>query len=180
MSTLRIKIRGPMDGGRQQIMLIIVDFKIKFSQLFVAAEGLYCVICNSEQDADTLLSEPCMLALKTCDCHPIMPPDLKAKRSVIVRKLDSSIYDNTENELKEELQRKNTWLKIVDLIKLGSSRSIKIICPSQNVAARMSEVGILIYHFSIPPTNIIRDKFIKIDICYKCYELSSKCTKHFI
>ena len=49
----------------------------KYNELFV----LY----NSEEDLDALFSATCISKLYTVWCKPVLPPDLKAKRFVILR-----------------------------------------------------------------------------------------------
>ena len=47
----------------------------KYTELFM--------LCNSTDDLDTLFSSGCISELEAVGCKPILPPDLKAKRSLI-------------------------------------------------------------------------------------------------
>lgn len=42
----------------------------------------------------------------------VMLPDLKAKRTIFVKKVDEIIGKHTEQELKNEIQDMNRWVKL--------------------------------------------------------------------
>lgn len=45
----------------------------------------------------------------TQEFPPVLPPDLKAKKSVIIPRVDD-VYDKDPGNIGEELVRRNTWI----------------------------------------------------------------------
>ena len=70
----------------------------KYNELFV--------LCNSAEDLDALFSATCISKLHTVGCKPDLSPDLKAKRSVILRRCDYQIL-NKKEDIKTEIEKQN-------------------------------------------------------------------------
>ena len=75
----------------------------KYNELFV--------LCTSSDDLDTLFSSCCILELEAVGCKPILPPDLKAKRSLILQRCDDQILNQREEDIKSEIKNKIIVLK---------------------------------------------------------------------
>ena len=51
--------------------------------------------CMSDLDTTDKIFEPgCTKRLKGLSCYAVMPNKLKANRSIIIRKIDSHVYDH--------------------------------------------------------------------------------------
>ena len=171
--TLSVKLRAPIGEGKKTILSVITEFNVNISRIRQFDDGVCQVMCNSDRDVDNLLSHECVTALKSKDCLPIIPADLRAKRGVLVRGIDSTLFQFSVDEIIEEINSKNPWLIVDEVVLLHKSFCIKLVCASQQIAAKAVETGIKLYHYSFPPSCISRDKFVKITICYKCYKLDS-------
>ena len=68
----------------------------KYKELFV--------LCNSLEDLDAIFSETCISKLYTVGCKPVLPPYLKAKRSVILHRCDYQILNKKEQDIKSEIR----------------------------------------------------------------------------
>ena len=93
--------------------------------MFLNSDGC-SVLCASESDADKLFAEPAISAMAAHDIHPILPLALKAKRSVIVKNVDSLVYDNEVAEIKHEIEDENSWADVQEIIKFANSNTLKI------------------------------------------------------
>ena len=81
------------------------------------------MLCNTSDDLDILFSSGCISELKAVGCKPILPPDLKAKRSLILRRCDDQILLNqTEEDIKSEIEKQNDWVKVQEIFKYNSSK----------------------------------------------------------
>ena len=140
----------------------------KYSELFA--------LCNSSDDLDTLFSPSCISELETVGCKPILPPDLKAKRSVILRRCDDQILNRKEEDIKSEIEQQNGWVKVQDIFKYNSSNNIKVTFESQHMASQVLTRGLLLFNLSHPAHNIAREIFVEILICFKCYQLENHAT----
>ena len=84
------------------------------------------MLCNSSDDLDTLFSPRCIPELETVGCKPILPPDLKAKRSVILRRCDDQILNQKEEDMKTEIEKQNDWVEVKEIFKYNSSKNIQV------------------------------------------------------
>ena len=72
-----------------------------------AKERSIITICYSA--ADKLCSSDVINTLLPAGMTPIPSPQLKARRSVIAKKVSTEIFDSTEAFVKKELQGTNDW-----------------------------------------------------------------------
>ena len=78
--------------------------KVNVSKTYFNKYNELFLLCNSEEDLDALFSATCISKLYTVGCKPVLPPDLKAKRSVILL--------NSGEVIKRYLIRKKKILKL--------------------------------------------------------------------
>ena len=118
------------------------------------------VLCNSSDDLDTLFSSGCISELEAVGCKPILPPDLKAKKSLILRQCDDQILNQTEVDIKSEIKKQNDCVKVQEIFKYNSSQNIKVTFESQHMAAQVLTKGLLLFNLSHPAQNICKEIFI--------------------
>ena len=90
----------------------------KYNELFM--------LCNSTDDLDTIFPSGCMSELEAVGCKPILPPDLKTKRSLILWRCDDQILNQREEDIKSEIEKKNDCVKVQEIFKYNSSKNIKV------------------------------------------------------
>ena len=83
------------------------------------------MLCNSSDDLDTLFSSGCISELEAVRCKPILPPDLKAKRSLILRRCDDQILNQREEDIISEIEQQINCVKVQEIFKYNSSKNIK-------------------------------------------------------
>ena len=91
--------------------------KVKVSKTHFNKYNELFVLCNSSDDLDALFSPSCFSELETLGCKPILPLDVKAKRSVILRRCDDQILNQKEEDIKTEIEKQNGWVKVQDIFK---------------------------------------------------------------
>ena len=122
------------------------------------------VFCNSYDQLDKLFSSDCISALKAIGCFPKIPPQLKARRTVIIRSVDEFIYEKDENEILAEVKLKNSSLNAVEVFKFSKGRNIKITFDNQTMANQCKQNGLTLYYFELCPNGIQGEDYI-----FKCY-----------
>ena len=171
---MRVKVRsadGISGEVRQSLLNILSANRVKCSKVFSQVDS-FTVVCNSAADADVIFSHECTRSLLARNFDPVIPGELKSKRTILLKRLDSSLYDCEVTSLIDEIHSRNSWLSIGDAYRFTNSRTLKMQCANQDMAARAMETGILAFNLSIPPSDIVQDRFIKITTCYKCYALN--------
>ena len=180
MNKVKIKCDPGKRPDRAKLLSILAANDKCFKVQEIKGDG-YLVWCNSDADTDLLFSDHCRGALNTIQCEPQLPPEIKAKRTVILRQVDDSILGRNNEDIITELQGCNDWLKVADIYVFPSSPTMKIVCDTNEMATRALNNGVRLFNLSIPPTNIQQEKFINLLTCYRCYAIedhqASSCGK---
>lgn len=178
MSTFKIKIKclGP-EASRDAVLKVLNRHNVLCSKVHRANADLILVYCNSANDVDKVFTSEAVNDLSQLDCEPTAPPDLHAKRSIIVKRLDSFIYDQDAESIKRELERVNPWLKIRNLFKFPNSKTFKITCFNLDMVSRALSGGLLMFNLSISSNNISPEDFVNVMICYRCYKWNDHITE---
>lgn len=158
---------------KQKLIKLLAESGVNFSKCYLDFHKQFVVICNGSDDVDKIFSDNCIQKLQEIGCKPVLPPELQARRAAILRYCDDMIYERSEDEIKEEIELKNTGIKVSDIFKFPKSKSIKITFGSAGMQSRICKNGLLLFHLSHPPYNIFPEIFIEIQVCYKCYEMNS-------
>ena len=86
-----------------------------------------------------------------------IPPEIKARRSLFCRKIDLSVGEHSPEEIRNELQRKQPWLKIREIIKFKTYTHVfKMECMTD----RVMQSCLKCFYTTIPTSQIEKEKFI--------------------
>jgi len=174
------RINATIDVAKTDILKILSERNIRISSI-KNNNGLFHVYCDFDSDMDSFFSPECVSALERVNCLPVSPPQLLAKRTVLLHKLDPIITERNVNELRTEIERCNENVIVDEIFKFSNSTSIKLSLSTQKMASTVAERGLRLFHLVVPPRNIAMDRYISVDICFRCYQLddhvSSNCPK---
>ena len=106
--------------------------KVNVSKTYFNKYNELFVLCYSSEDLDTLFSSGCFSELEAVGCKPILPPDLKAKRSLILRLCDDQILNQREEDIKSEIEKQNDSVKVQEIFKYNISKTKKVTFESQH------------------------------------------------
>ena len=150
--------------------------KVNVSKTYFNKYNELFVLCNSEEDLDAVFSAMCISKLFTVGCKPVLPPDLKAKRSVILRRCDYQILNKKEQDIKFEIEKQNACIRVQDIFKYDSSKNIKVTFKNQRMVSQVLTKGLVLFNLPHPAHNICREIFVDILTCFKCYQLEDHQT----
>ena len=108
------------------------------------------MLCNSSDDLDTLFSSGCISELEAVGCKPILPPDLEAKRSLIMRRCDDQILNQRDVDIKSEIENQNDCVKVQEIFKYNSSKNIKVTFEGQQMASQVLTKRRILFNLSHP------------------------------
>ena len=163
-------------------MDLFSTFNIKVNDVF-AKENSFTTICSSADDADNLCSVEVINVLLQAGMTPIPSPELKARRSVIAKKVSTEILDSTEAIIKEEFYRANDWAgnHIETISKFQNLPFLKITFDSIDIRNKCKKLGLNFRHLHIPDHQFEYERFKEIKYCYRCYAMNShlanKCNR---
>ena len=128
MARIKIKCKAPNNKDNKIKLIEILSRRdIEISRIFNTHDG-FAVLTVNEHHADSIFDQETKAELSQNDFNPVMPPDLKAKKSVIIPRVDDLIYEWSNVDIGEELKRQNSWIgeELEAVYKFPNSPTIKL------------------------------------------------------
>ena len=179
MARIKIKSRNPTNNDNKLLLLDILCRKdIEISRIFNTRDG-FVVQPVHEHDTDNLFATNTIDELTQNAFAPVMPPEIRAKKSIIIPRTDEIIYEKNVVEIGEEIARKNEWLNLEDIqniYKFPNSPTIKVTFHSSLLAKKCTEKGLKAFKISIPGNEIKLETYVPIKCCMRCYTLETHYT----
>ena len=175
----RVKIKKPnrSDEDKLRLLNILSQHDVYAVRIFSTYDG-YGILTSNDDDVDKMFNNDCLEALEQESFTPVLPPELKAKRTLLLFSLEEHIMDKTIEEMKEEIEKENAWTagKIQEIFKFPRSPIIKITLKQTLAATKSKEQGLLMFSMRIPPHQMKNEEYVPIQTCMKCYEIDSHFT----
>ena len=139
--------------------------------------GFYA-LTDDIRNVDKLLTETAIQELAKINLKPMTPPDIRARRSIFIRQVDSTVGQKTADDIKTEIQRLQPDVKVHEIIKIKDYTHIfKIILRDNDSTQRLLTNGLNLFNTRISPTQMTQDTYTHLLICYKCYKFETHATK---
>ena len=106
-----------------------------------------------------------------------MPLNLRAHRTVICTKLDDLAYDSSVEDIKNEVEKEQTWAKVQGVCKFSRSNTIKITFKDTEMAKKATENGLLMLYMSVPPSQVHQEEYTELFTCTWCYAVEDHTAK---
>ena len=158
-------------------------FKITFGKLEAPLIRLsdtqngYFAIAETENIIDRLLTPKAFTEFAKLNLIPILPPDIRARRTVFVRQVDYSVGSQTAENIKTEIETQNN-ITVNEIIKIKHYTHVfKIVFNTTTDAHNTLTHGLKAYHTRIAPTQCEQEHYTHIQICYKCYRFEHHTTR---
>ena len=181
MNKVKIKSFSGKRPDRVKLLNTLSTYNVKYFKVQEIRSDGFLLWCNSDKDVDLLFSDECESALKQLHCEPQLPPEVRAKRTVLLRHVDSDILGKEKGDIIAELEEYNSWLSLVDIYVFQNAPTVKLVCSTNEMAKRVLNSGVLLFNLSIPPGNVIQEEFVYLSTCYRCYaiddHMASSCSK---
>jgi len=153
-------------------------FKICFEDLNAPLTRLtdnttgYHAFSDDHSIIDKLTSPTAIKQLAKINLKPLIPPDLRARRSIFIRQLDQYIGQKPTKEIKDEILRLQPHLKIDEIQNIKNyTHIIKLICHDTKTVDNILQKGLILFNTRVTPTQCEQETYIHILRCFKCYKL---------
>lgn len=178
MARVKIKHPKPREPAVRTNLLEILSKHHVYATKIIPLDDSLIVLTSDTNEAEKIFCSRCNDDLQNHRFTPILPPDLKANRTIIVTRLDDYIYNHEEEDIKEELKRQNSWIEsgIVEIFKFPKSNTMKITYDHHEKAKKSTSQGLLMYHMRVPPHQIHQDEYVNLQTCMKCYKIEDHHT----
>ena len=156
---------------KDEILRVCLAVTVRVIKLIPTSDNNFVLICFDLSDAEKLFTDDVSDKLERINIKPVMPPNIRANRSILIYNLDEMIITNEENVMKNEIEERNNWCKIVDLFKFKKTNGIKLVFQTSSMADSALSQGLFAFQLHIPPYSMKRDHYQYIKTCYICYKL---------
>ena len=182
MARLKIKHAHPSPAVKEKLLETLAAHNI-YSTKVVPLRDCYVIVTSRDEEVDYLFSPECHTDLRNAAFTAVMPPDLKAKRTILLFGIDEDAFDHNPEEIREEIYALNEFtVDCIDTVyKFSNSRVVKITFCNTNPAIRAREIGIKMFYTRIPPHQIQQEEYLELKNCLRCYAIedhvAAQCTK---
>ena len=136
----------------------------------------YQAATDRDDTIEKLLTKKAIDEFRKINLTPVLPPDVRAKRTIFARRLDPYVTQHDNNAIKKELTERNDDLHIRDVFKISKS-VIKITCDDIQTAQRLTTNGFKAFNTRTPPQQCEEEAFTPLLTCFKCYATEDHQTK---
>lgn len=127
-------------------MRLYKEIKISLTGLKPVKNG-YFAYTEFEDEVEKLLTDKAKTTLNNIGLDATLPPKVRAQRSIICRQLDVSVGENSAEDLKLDIDRRNPLLQVQEIVKLKNYTHVfKIEFKTTKMADIASQNGLLCYN----------------------------------
>ena len=179
-----VKVRIKSNNGALSTKLnpisVCANGGIKIEKIFHFSSG-FTIYCSDNGNAEKLFELGVLSTLLACEFIPQAPPEIKAGRSVILKDLDTYLYDHSSDEIIGDIHQHNDWAKLSEVFKFPNSRSIKLVFTHSALVEMCLSRGLNMFFMHVPGSHIKKETHAELIKCFRCFaiedHLSFSCTK---
>ncbi|KAK8386683.1 hypothetical protein O3P69_017858 [Scylla paramamosain] len=167
MGRVRIKHPRSKELGVRRKLLDLLAPGIKVTRLIPTHDAII-VLTPTDQDADAIFQDGLPARLAAEGFSALVPPELRAQRTIICFNLDDLVYENSPEDIAVEVRDQHTWAEAETVYKFPRSSTIKITFKSSDMAGKALREGIRLFHINIPGHQIRREYYVPLLTCNRC------------
>lgn len=101
----------------------------------------------------------------------MVPPPLRAKKSIVLKRLDHEITGYDTDEIKDDLENRNIWAKVEEIVKFRNiAHILKVRFRDIAMAQKAISSGLCLFAYHLSPSQIEQAEFYSITPCWPCYK----------
>lgn len=169
MAKVKIKPANSKDPKKKHKVLEILSKNDIYATKIITVTDGYFVLTSSESKQDRIFNNKTDNELKDEGFIPQLPLELKAKRSVLIFKVDNDIFSKEEELIEEEIEHQNDRVGHIHQIqKFTGNNIIKITFDETIKAIKATEKGLLAFCMRLQEYDIKIDAFYNITTYFRC------------
>ena len=172
---MKIRVHAPNLEKERIINILFKELEVPTMSIF--GNGPIFNLNLRERDGAKILKTENQNKLKIKGITVTVPPEVRANRSVFVRRVMPHVGSRPAHELKEEIEKQQDWAKINEITKIKEYTHVfKIEFLDTLMAQKTLETGLLVFSTFIPPENIEKDNYTPVRTCFTCYSYEDHST----
>ena len=119
VDTIRVSLRkeGACTASRSDVYKILFQSNVDIRHVYSTATG-FSVIADNPSEVEKLISSSMVTKLAEIKLKPLPPPELLARRTVVVRGVDELVGSHSAESIKEEISRNDSGVMVKSVIKI--------------------------------------------------------------
>ncbi|KAK8373767.1 hypothetical protein O3P69_011696 [Scylla paramamosain] len=176
MGRVRIKHPNPRDIGVRRRLLALLAPTIKVTRLIPASDAVV-VLTPTDKDADAIFQDGMPARLSGDGFTPLLPPELRAQRTVICSGLDELIYEHTAEEIADEVGSQHDWAAVEGVFKFPRSPTMKITFTRADMATKALTEGLHLFCIHVPGHQLRQETYTPLLTCNRCNAVEEHHTR---
>ena len=128
---------------KRNLLQLLNGFSIRVVKVAESGKD-FNLFCDGIVESEKIFTDNVLSSLTASGFTPTLPPELRSSRSVIIRKVDYHIIENSVQNIKEEIVRCNRWCEVDEVIKF--THSLKIVFTSSSMEGRCIDSGLSMFY----------------------------------
>ena len=164
---IKLAYDGEPLSSEEALQKIFVITEVAVTHLFKTHDGFKVTVAKPDQ-LTPFLSSNGLKKLKAQGFTPVPSPEMKAKCTIVAKKVDRTISAHSCEAILLEVSSKND-VTVLDVYKPPESRIVKIRVSTPEEANKLMSRGIMMFNMSVPTYNLEMECFIPLEQCKNCY-----------
>lgn len=175
----RIKIKTNKDPRLKNTKLDLL--KILYPNGVLEARDGVVITTYTDQEVDKILEPGTTATPEKHGFSPILPPEVKARRTIICFRVDEIAFDYSPDIIADEIEERQGWAKVKTVFKFqnstGKRNTLKIESETVSMADKATREGIRLFNVSIAPHQTGKERYTRVDFCMKFYVIEKHSTR---
>ena len=169
MPKIKIKPKaGPSASARVSLLSLLQNLEIDVTRYIDLPDG-YVAMPEDETNLKKILEGTTISSLDKAGFSVIIPLDMKAKLTLVMKKMDNSVMNATPEQIKQSIELKNPTVKVSQIYKIDKINMIKVQFQDHTTADKIKANGIKFMNLSVTKDMIEYERFTYIKQCFTCY-----------
>ena len=167
-----IKSSLSLDDPQNTLLKLCKKLSIKITKL-TTVKNDFKVFMENSLAAEKLFEAQSIAEFSKAGFEALLPPFLISQRTVLTFKLDKSIMDRNDGEIKNEIHAENSNIKVTDIFIFRASATMKLILKSTDMVTQILHQGLFLFYLHIPGRNFKKDVYVDVTVCSSCGKINS-------
>jgi len=168
---------GPGPNRRDALAKALFEANVRVLRYYQIHEG-YLALIDDDDHAQRIFSSTTVDMLKNLGFTPVLPPDMKAKLTLVFKRLDRHVVNEPESAIADEIMAAAPDSHVENVFVLKSSYLLKVRFSEHQAAKNIKEKGIYLFNLFVAPWQIEFERFTPLRQCMNCYgygHIKSQC-----
>lgn len=156
MAKIKIKVLGgPSPRKRDLLANALYGAEIRVLR-YIAIQDGYLALIDNDIQAEKLFSKDVVLSLEKLGFSPVLPVDMKAKLTLVFKKLDRQVVNESPLDIEDEITAAFPEAQVDNIFVMKANHIIKVRFTDHATAKAIKEKGMYLFKLYVAPWQIVR------------------------